>query len=80
MGNFVELVQISGFAADSKDAEWSVNIKKGLATTLQVDHSTGDEFGKDRNAFMRTVEVLISTQLQICYIDLTRTTWSFRTP
>ena len=77
--SFYWLAQVSGFAVDSSDVEWSVNIKKGLATTLQVDHSTGDEFGKDRNAFMRTVEVLISTQLQICYIDLTRTTWSFRT-
>ena len=51
------LVQISGLSADSSDAEWSINIKKGLASTLQVDHSTGDEFGKDENAFMRTVEV-----------------------
>ena len=50
--------QISGFAADSSDAEWSINIKKGLATTLQVDHSTGENFGKDENAFMRTVEVI----------------------
>ena len=57
-------VQVSGFAADASDAPWSINIKKGLATTLQVDHSTGDDFGKDTNAFVRTVEVsiqLIST-------------------
>ena len=59
------MVQIYKFEADSSDAEWSINLKKGLATTLQVDHSTGDEFGKGDNAFMHTVEVFILIRSKI---------------
>ena len=48
--------KVSGFDADASDSEWSINIKKGLATTLQLDVSTGD-LAKGENAYMRTVEV-----------------------
>jgi hypothetical protein len=49
--------QISGFDADASDPEWSINIKKGLATNLQVDAASGSEIGKGENTFLRTVEV-----------------------
>ena len=49
--------QISGFDADASDPEWSINIKKGLATNLQVDAASGGEIGKGENTFLRTVEV-----------------------
>lgn len=48
--------QITGFDADASDAEWSINIKKGLATKLQMDVVAG-EIGKGDTAFLRTVEV-----------------------
>ena len=48
--------QITGFDADDSDAEWSINIKKGLATKLQMDVVAG-EIGKGETAFLRTVEV-----------------------
>jgi hypothetical protein len=49
-------LQITGFDADASDAEWSINIKKGLATKLQMDVVAG-EIGKGETAFLRTVEV-----------------------
>ena len=49
-------MQITGFDADASDAEWSINIKKGLATKLQMDVVAG-EIGKGDTAFLRTVEV-----------------------
>lgn len=48
--------QITGFDADASDAEWSINIKKALATKLQMDVVAG-EIGKGDTAFLRTVEV-----------------------
>lgn len=47
--------KITGFDADASDAEWSINIKKGLATKLQMDVVAG-EIGKGETAFLRTVE------------------------
>lgn len=49
--------KVTGFDADASDSEWSINIKKGLATTLQLDVSAGDNLAKGENAFVRTVEV-----------------------
>ena len=49
-------LQITGFDADASDAEWSINIKKGLATKLQMDVVAG-EIGKGDTAYLRTVEV-----------------------
>lgn len=75
------LLKVSGFDADADDTAWSINIKKGLATSLQVDHSTGDEFGKDENAYMRTVEVftqrpfMIFIQLNIVRLHLGNRYW-----
>jgi len=59
--------KVSGFDADADDTAWSINIKKGLATSLQVDHSTGDEFGKDENAYMRTVEETVTGTCNTSY-------------
>jgi hypothetical protein len=56
-------LQITGFDADASDAEWSINIKKGLATKLQMDVVAG-EIGKGDTAYLRTVEVN-KTQLSI---------------
>jgi hypothetical protein len=56
-------LQITGFDADASDAEWSINIKKGLATKLQMDVVAG-EIGKGDTAYLRTVEVN-QTQLSI---------------
>jgi len=48
--------KVTGFDADASDSEWSINIKKGLATTLQLDVSAGDNLGKGDNAFVRTIK------------------------
>ena len=62
-----ESKQITGFDADSTDAEWSINIKKGLATKLQVDLSAGENFGKGDNAFLRTIEDTIMGKCNTSY-------------
>ena len=49
--------KVSGFDADASDPEWSINVKKGLATALQIDASSGGEIGKGENTFMRVLEV-----------------------
>ncbi|KZR95784.1 Uncharacterized protein APZ42_010249, partial [Daphnia magna] len=41
--------KITGFDADASDAEWSINIKKALATKLQMDVVAG-EIGKGDTA------------------------------
>lgn len=51
--------KVNGLDAESSDPDWSINIKKALATMLQVDLVAGDNFGKGDNAFIRTVEVII---------------------
>jgi len=59
--------KVSGFDADPADPEWSINIKKGLATTLQVDMSSGANFGKSENAYMRTIEDTVTGSCNTSY-------------
>ncbi len=50
-------MKINGLNAESSDPDWSINIKKALATMLQVDMATGENFGKGENAYIRSIEV-----------------------
>ena len=45
----------AGMDADAADPEWSVNIKKGLATALQAEVNSNS--GKGENAYVKVTEV-----------------------
>ena len=62
--------KVNGFDADPSDPEWSINLKKGLATKLQLDISTGENMGKGDNAFVRDIEVKIPKHTFFFYLSL----------
>ncbi|XP_065584795.1 uncharacterized protein LOC136043804 [Artemia franciscana] len=60
--------KIVAFETDPSDTFWSVSLKKGIASPLQMDVSVGaNELGKNENAYTRTTENTVAGNCKTTY-------------